>query len=182
MKKIFLFTLIIFGVVLLSGVVYAGKVIWFDKNVTITDIGCKDSDGNNLYIKGEVDFSQNMILKEGNIFEGHNFRILSTKTALLDGRQINVNQSQTINAPDDVYYQKQDGSNATVQISIPTTVLIKKINYLGEGNQENYAEVIETSKNIDQCVGDVLVENTCTRGTNAGYVCEKGCADGACMK
>jgi hypothetical protein len=182
MNKIILFIIIILGVVGLTGVIFAGKVLWLDENIAITDIGCKDSDGNDLYTKGEVDYSQNMILNEGNIFEGHNFKILSSKKAVLDGREFSVNQSQTVNVIDDVYYPKSDGSNGIVQINVPTTILIKKINYRGEGNTENSAEVIETSKNIDQCVGNILIDNTCIRGINTGHVCENGCVDGACIK
>lgn len=183
MKKSLLTGLIIIIILFIAaGATYAVKVIYFDKNIAVVDITCKTSGGEGIYSKGQVDFSQKAILSEGPIFEGHNLKVVSENGILLDGREMQVGVSQTFNVLDDVYYQKTDGSNGTVQVNVPTTILVKKIKYLGADNSENYVEVTQSTKNIDQCVGNILVENACIRGINTGYVCEKGCVDGACAK
>jgi hypothetical protein len=184
MKTLLVCVIIIIAVAIISaGGYFAYQYFATPKtNQTMNQILCEDSDnGKDLYTKGTVEFSEPMNIKEGAVL-----RVISNKSVLWNSdkgeTEIILGQEKSLNAYDDVYYLKQDGTNGRISVNILSDILIKKINYFGDKNQNNDIEAIKSSAMTDQCVDNILVENTCEMGINNGYLCKNGCKDGACIR
>jgi hypothetical protein len=115
--------------------------------------------------------------------EGEGLQIISSeKVRMKSGEEIGVGGVYSSTARDEVYYLKSDNSNGSVLVDMPTRLTIRKINFISAGNQNNSVSVTTEINSTDQCVGNVLIENSCVRGINTGYLCAKGCNQGACIR
>lgn len=151
-------------------------------NIDNDKLICSDSDnGDDYYSKGTVNFSEPLVLNEGPVV-----KILSSKEAVIrmgkDMKRVAAGENYSFLGPDQVYYLRSDNSNGSLMIDMPMIVFVKKINFIVAGNPNNNVSVVKKINATDQCIGNVLIENSCNRGINNGYLCVKGCSQGACVK
>ncbi|MDD5054670.1 MAG: hypothetical protein PHZ00_00190 [Candidatus Peribacteraceae bacterium] len=145
-------------------------------------IACKDSDnGDDYFVQGSVDLAEPIVLKEGTIVQ-----ILSKEKAMMrmgiETKEVIVGKEYAFSEPDQVYYLKPENSNGSLLIDIPVTVLVNNINFKNIGNSENAISIVRKTTQTDQCIESVLIENSCVRGINTGYLCPQGCSQGACIQ
>ena len=163
---------------------------------TNNGFSCNDSDGgDDYYTKGSVDAIDPLTIKEGNIVKvlspekatmrmgasspAYSSTIIATQT-----KEVSKNGVYFFTQSDQVYYSSAhtNDTNGNVLVDMPNKITVNKINFVGVGDANNSIEIVRETSPVDQCVGNVLVENSCVRGINTGYVCSKGCNQGACIR
>jgi len=149
--------------------------------VITSSIQCSDTDGGDDYFtKGSVVFNEPVTLTEGVVLQVLSSNRIKVRTAS-STKELSKGEQYQYFGPDQVYFDTTS-ADGSLMVSMPITLSVQEIKFEGVGDTKNSATIIRRTTTEDVCVQNVLVENSCVRGINTGYICPKGCSAGSCNK